>query len=818
MDPDNHSAAEQLDDLRRAMTPEGRFRRYCRDWRGQLWLRLLPVLGALVALTGLAEPRTLVLAGAAVLGGEALDALFLQRLGSRHIFGAALPSAIAVTTVTATLQAGTQAYVAAVIFSIGGPGAAVLAGALCLALLIGAAAQIGLNRPAALARIAVAGLALGLLLAELALAAPAGSRGAVYAVLAAGWLGLAVGALINRRARAVAQAEAAGIARIEAEAQAQGAAETLGLAKAAVERLTEVADSVGDVVLTSDARGVITWVNRAFVRVTGYDAAEAVGQAPAFLCGPETVAEDLREIERCLAECRPCELRIAFHQKSGRAIWLDLEVTPFVDGGGRMHHMIAVGRDVTELCRQTRDLAAARRSADDAGLMRDLLANSIGHDLRSPLNGMIGAAELLQDHPPGLDPSALSAMIDSSATSLADRVDNLIDLALLATGRFALGEAPFCLRDCLTAAVAGVRPAAEAKGLELQFLLPASLPALVTGDARRLRQVVRILLANAVDFTGTGRIRIEAAVRLEDALCHLELAVRDTGIGIEAARIAGLFDLRTGVAMTGGAGRDDTGAAGPGASLPLAHLLLREMGGGIDASSLPGRGSVFRVVLALPVAERGSVDGSEPPLGPPDPAKLLDRRILIATGNRAELVVLDAILTAAGARTILATNGREAVGYFQLHMPDLVLMDVDMPLCDGTAAVREIRAIEADRLAGNGAEGAHDGGYDDMRDGRHEPQPPSEVPSEPATDDAVPVLALTAVADPAERTRLLDAGMSDVLVQPLRRAELLAAVALRLGSSRQPAPPWGDTLSTAGPARILQRPVAVAGTQLGVVG
>ena len=819
--PDRDGAALPADD-------EGRFRRYARAWVGRVWLRLAPVLVALALLSGVAAPKTVALAAAVLVAGEALDGIVLWRLGGRagadgRGLGRALPAAISATTLTAALQAATLAYAAAVLVTLGGAPGAALAAVACLVLIGTAAGQLGAHRPAAIARIAIAGGALALLALDLGWRGSLPMPAAALGVLAVVW---ALMALLDA-ARLIRQGEArsalAAALALRAEGEVRRANAAAAEARDLAQRLTAVAESVGDVVFIVDEKGAIVWVNAAFTRATGYGADEAVGRAPAFLCGPETDPARIREIERCLTRHRRCEVRVAFHHRSGRALWLDLEVTPIVDSGGALRHMIAVGQDVTEFCRQTLALDEARHSADEAALMRDLLVASIGPDLAVPLAGILGASELLAegfgaraepgpdqpgrnaarpDRPggrrpgeavPGPGQAALFGALDASAGALADRIENLIDLARLASGSFSLAEAPFCLRDCLSEAVAGVAAVAAAKGLPLQLLLPSSLPEQVLGDARRLRQVVRILLGNAVKFTETGQIRVEVSVRLEDGHCAIELLVRDTGIGISAARVAGLFDLRPPAATGGSAG----------AGLPLAHLLLRAMGGQITASSLPGAGSVFRVALALAIVSAASagtgrdaeahgrgVPANVAPTGvrsgrsavppdrvpasaaaaspvPGDPAAAADpdgeplagARVLIAAADRTELVLLEAMLARAGAYPILATNGREAVSLCRANPPDLVVLDVGMPICDGVAAVREIRALEAaGQLSRSGLA-------------------------------SLPVMAIAGATGPNATADLEAAGITEVLVRPVSRPTLVAALAAQLDRLRLASPP-----------------------------
>jgi hypothetical protein len=519
-------------------------------------------------------------------------------------------------------------------------------------------------------------------------------------------------------------------------------------------QLDVIAERVSDAIVVTDDDGRITWVNAAFTVQMGYAPDEVVGRNVAMLNGPMTDPAAIEALWTARAERRPIRIEIVNHARDGRPIWVETSLTPLLDDDGRLQAMIAIERDIGEAKAREEALAAAIRQADAARAARDAFLATISHEIRTPMNGVIGTADLLLETPLTESQRALVQTITASGDALLAIVNDVLDHSRLDSGRFTVAQDPFDPKACLQGAVDLLRPLAEAKGLALTIRWPEGALPLLVGDPGRLRQIVLNLAGNAIKFTEEGSVTVE--VVHGGVPRALVVAVQDTGVGIPEASLERIFQ-RFAQADETVAGR----FGGAGLGLSISRRLAEAMGGTLVAASTPGVGSVFTLRLPLPVAEDAAASLTDAGAYA-DFEALRDRTILIADDNRTSRMVLEKMLAPFGPRVLTASNGREAVTLCVRENPDLVFMDMRMPLLDGLEATREIRGIEA--LLG----------------------------AWPCT-----IVALTASAFAEDRTRCLAAGMSDFLSKPFRRADLLALAVRHLEPRTRDGPDLSPAVSNA---------------------
>ncbi len=378
--------------------------------------------------------------------------------------------------------------------------------------------------------------------------------------------------------------------------------------------------------------------------------------------------------------------------------------------------------------------AALAKSAEAGAanaVKSDFLA-TMSHEIRTPLNGLLGMVQALIRTP--LDPRQVEmvATINEAGLCLATVLDGVLDIAELDAGALELHPAPFRLDQLLTRAAALFQDAAEAKGLTLSVGLEASCARPVVGDAARLRQIVVNLLSNAVKFTSAGEVGLSANLTQAYGRADLAIVVHDTGDGMSRDVQARLFQR-----FEQGDSSSTRRFGGTGLGLAIARDLAEMMGGRIQVDSRPGEGAHFRLTLSLPFA-----DAAEPAqLAPPAPPAVEPLRVLAAEDNPTNQLVLRTLLGQFGIALTLVDDGAQALACRREGEFDLILMDLHMPVMDGLAATRAIRAHEVKNGLG-----------------------------------PIPIIAVTAEAMADTSARCLDSGMTGYVAKPIRLDALLEAM------------------------------------------
>ena len=384
------------------------------------------------------------------------------------------------------------------------------------------------------------------------------------------------------------------------------------------------------------------------------------------------------------------------------------------------------------------DAEASRAEAVAVNRAKDELLAVVSHELRNPLNTVLGWARLLGS---GQLDSARTAnaiyTIERNAKALARIIDDLLDMSRMIGGIIRIEAQPVDLVAVIQGAIDEVHPAAQAKPLRLTFTCPV-VPDPVTGDAIRLQQVFANLLSNAIKFTPSGG---HVEVTLTSAGSCAEIRVADTGQGIDAVFLPNIFE-RFSQADSSTTRRQ----GGLGLGLAIVRALVERHGGTVQAES-PGRGLGATFTVRLPVlsaqevgdAERRAIRGAATAAN--GPARLDGIRVVLIEDDDDGRMMLTILLELAGAKVAAAGSVHEALALLDTIRPDVIVSDVGMPDEDGFALIRRVRAREVE---GGGS---------------------------------VPAIALTGYVRPEDRARLLAGGFQQHLRKPVEPGEIVAAIA-----------------------------------------
>jgi|GEM_PF-5656884 len=414
-------------------------------------------------------------------------------------------------------------------------------------------------------------------------------------------------------------------------------------------------------------------------------------------------------------------------------LWLDVSAVKSLEAANTELHRL-----VEQLTSAEHAASEARYAMENAYRAKSDFIATVSHEIRTPINGILGLSRLLLDSEITAEPRGWAQMIQTSANGLLDIVNDILDMSKLEAGRVELDETPYAPQELIDTILATLRPKAQEKGLQLSGSVSPSVPPMLRGDVRRLGQILFNLVGNAIKFTERGRVVVEISSLGTLAARNRKICLRvmDTGIGIPPDVLPTLFEKFT---------QADTSISrrfgGTGLGLAICRELAALMAGTISADSVPGQGSCFSVTLPLHIEAAEMLPSSSAALAPPESARIDNYRparsdadgrgrVLVAEDNDINRYIVVTALSKAGFHVTAVVNGVAAVDAARHQDFDLVLMDMQMPEMDGPEATKLIRALPGRR--GN-----------------------------------LPIVALTANAMAGVREQCLSIGMSDYLTKPI---------------------------------------------------
>jgi PAS domain S-box-containing protein len=474
-----------------------------------------------------------------------------------------------------------------------------------------------------------------------------------------------------------------------AQAYADQAARTLERARlfdairASEARYRELFENSNDPMATITVDGVFTAVNGAMEALVGWPRADLVGQSNDLIATPASRLQWADRTRRALARERIGRIwETEMRHRSGFTIQVECRTRLVRDEAGQPIGIEGTYRDITARKEMEAALRLAKDAAESASRAKSSFLANMSHELRTPLNAILGYVEVLKgDATLAPRQTKALAVIEQSGEHLLGLINEILDLAKIEAGTFAIQPSTFDLRQLLADVVEPMRARAEQKGLAFFAESFTDLPAQVSTDARRLRQVLVNLLDNAVKYTAEGGIAFKVGRHGEG----VRFLVEDTGVGVAPEQLALIFDAF----HRAGDGR--AFVEGTGLGLAISRTLVTLLGGTLEVASTPGQGSRFW--FDLPLVQ---VAGAAPEVARARPGVVAirgtRRRLLVVDDKEDNRHLLRDLLGPLGFEITEAASGEECLAAVSAAAPDAIVLDLRMPGMDGLDVTRRLRA------------------------------------------------------------------------------------------------------------------------------
>ena len=500
-----------------------------------------------------------------------------------------------------------------------------------------------------------------------------------------------------------------------------------------------------DALMTTDPRGIISDVNKQMEALTGCTRDELIG-APFkdYFTDPNRAEAGIKLV---LSESKVTDYELTARARDGKETVVSYNATTFHDRARKLKGVFAAARDVTErkrfestLQQNNLELERARAAAEKANLSKSDFLSSMSHELRSPLNAILGFAQLINSESPPPSP-VQKANIDQILRAgwyLLELINEILDLAQIESGKLALSPEPTSLSEVMLECQAMIDPQGQKRGIRMTFP-QFNTPQFVSADRTRLKQVLINLLSNAIKYgQANGAVVVDCVTSTPE---RVRISVKDTGAGLPPEKLMQLFQPFNRL------GQERSAEEGTGIGLVMSKRLVELMGGEIGVESTVGVGSVFWFELS-------SAATPQPMLEPEQPAARVTLQIqpgaavislLYVEDNPANLQLVEQLIARrTDIRLVSATDGIKGIELARALQPDIILMDINLP---GISGIEALRILHAD----------------------------------PATAH-IPVVALSANAMPLDIERGLQAGFCRYLTKPIKLNELMGALDLALAS------------------------------------
>ncbi|MDD0854158.1 ATP-binding protein [Halobacteriovorax sp. GB3] len=473
----------------------------------------------------------------------------------------------------------------------------------------------------------------------------------------------------------------------------------------------------------TDTRGIITYVNDKFCKLTGYEREELIGRTHKIINSNYHDEAYFKQMWETILAGDPWEGVIRNKAKDGSFYWVDSIILPIKDDKGEILKFISIRMDITELVDQRQKMAEATET-------KSRFLATMSHEIRTPLNGVLGMLTLLEEENLSEEGKKNLATMKSSGLSLLQIINDILDFSKMEAHKLHLESIGIDLYDVVQEPISLLYSKAKENNTKIDLIFDDNCPQRIVTDPIRLKQILLNLLSNAIKFTKNGTIEIHVkAIKTIDQKFTFQFAVKDSGIGIDADSINHLFSPFT---------QADTSTTrrfgGTGLGLTICKGIVEMLNGNIWAESKEGEGSTFFFTLeAIEDSSTTTEEEEESAIEKEKPQEVFEKKeykILIADDNKVNQIVARKFLQKLGYQPDVVDNGQEAYEAQVDKSYDIIFMDGHMPILDGYEATVEIRKEESSIK-----------------------QPW--------------IIALTASTQEEDKKRCIDSGMNDFIPKPL---------------------------------------------------
>ncbi len=446
--------------------------------------------------------------------------------------------------------------------------------------------------------------------------------------------------------------------------------------------LSRAIENSANMVIITDADGVIEYVNGSFCKSSGYSRDEAIGQNPRIVNSRVHSTEYYHELWQTILSGKSWTGRLCNRRKTGELYWESANISPVVDAEGRIAHFIAVKEDITESLNTQRALEEAKKAAEAANIAKSQFLANMSHEIRTPMNAVIGYSHLaLKSGMPDKIHDYLNKIL-VSGNKVLELINDVLDFSKIEAGKLSIEHTSFVLDEVMSDLANVVSTGGNGREIYFFFMIPPDIPENLIGDPHRLGQILTNLVSNAFKFTERGEIEVRVTLleKIESQV-KLEFSVRDTGIGLSQEQQQRIFED-----FSQADGSTTRKYGGTGLGLSISRKLANAMGGQLEVESEPGCGSRFFFSTWFGVETKKAQPVSE----------VLGGRSFIITDSRVlPWRGLMAHLELSSATVRLVPSGRELLEMLKKQpeeqLCDLVFIYIKLPDMDGIELARIIR-------------------------------------------------------------------------------------------------------------------------------